>query len=100
MNPPELKPATLAAQARHYLDPATGGLVPPLQPSTTFARDAGYALINPAHSYGRDDNPGYAQRIREDFSFRSSEARCLSFIVGQDRESKRRNRQFYGETLT
>jgi cystathionine gamma-synthase len=53
------KPATLAAQALHYADPATGGLVPPVQPSTTFARDEGYTLINPAHTYGRDDNPGY-----------------------------------------
>ena len=59
MQDPKLKPATLAAQALHYVDPATGGLVPPVQPSTTFARDPSYALINPAHSYGRDDNPGY-----------------------------------------
>ena len=35
--------------------------MPPLQPSTTFARDEGYALLNPAHSYGRDDIPGYRQ---------------------------------------
>ena len=53
------KPATVTAQLGHYVDPATGGLVPPVQPSTTFARDRGYALINPAHTYGRDDNPGY-----------------------------------------
>jgi cystathionine gamma-synthase len=53
------KRATLVAQLGHYLDPATGGLVPPIQPSTTFARYPGYALVNPAHSYGRDDNPGY-----------------------------------------
>jgi cystathionine gamma-synthase len=58
---PHLESATLAAQAMHYVDPATGGLMPPVQPSTTFARDADYALINPAHSYGRDDNPGYRQ---------------------------------------
>lgn len=25
-------PATVAAQAAHYLDPATGGITPPLQP--------------------------------------------------------------------
>jgi cystathionine gamma-synthase len=55
------KPATLLAQLNHYADPATGGLVPPLQPSTTFARDEGYALLNPAHSYGRDDIPAYRQ---------------------------------------
>jgi cystathionine gamma-synthase len=55
------KPATVLAQLGHYADPATGGLVPPVQPSTTFARDQGYGLINPAHTYGRDDNPGYPQ---------------------------------------
>lgn len=52
-------PETAAAQALHYLDPTTGAIVPPIQPSTTFARDDHYALINPSRSYGRDDNPGY-----------------------------------------
>jgi cystathionine gamma-synthase len=61
MDQSRISPATLAAQALHYVDSATGGLVPPIQPSTTFARDAGYALVNPAHTYGRDDNPGYPQ---------------------------------------
>lgn len=37
-------PETLAAQAGHFIDSATGGVVPPLQPSTTFARDARYQL--------------------------------------------------------
>ena len=55
------RPATLLAQLGHYADPATGGLVPPVQPSTTFGRDEAYALINPAHTYGRDDIPGYRQ---------------------------------------
>ena len=55
------KPATLLAQLNHYADPATGGLVPPVQPSTTFARDEAYKLLDPAHSYGRDDIPGYRQ---------------------------------------
>lgn len=52
-------PETAAAQALHYIDPSTGGVVPPIQPSTTFARDEHYALISPSHSYGRDENPGY-----------------------------------------
>lgn len=56
------KPAmeTRIAQGLHFVDPATGGVVPPIQPSTTFARDESYALINPAYSYGRDQNPVYA----------------------------------------
>jgi cystathionine gamma-synthase len=55
------KPATVLAQLGHHIDPATGGLAPPIQPSTTFARDEDYALINPAHEYGRDQNPAYRQ---------------------------------------
>lgn len=53
-------PETATAQALHYVDPSTGGVVPPIQPSTTFARDDQYALVNPSHSYGRDENPGYS----------------------------------------
>jgi cystathionine gamma-synthase len=48
---------TLTAQGLHYIDPVTGGVVPPLQPSTTFARDADYVLIAAHHSYARDQNP-------------------------------------------
>jgi cystathionine gamma-synthase len=55
------KPATVLAQLGHYADPATGGLVPPIQPSTTFARDESYALVDPTLTYGRDDSPGYPQ---------------------------------------
>ncbi len=51
---------TQVASGMHYVDPATGAVIPPIQPSTTFARDADYALINPAHSYSRDENPSFA----------------------------------------
>ncbi len=53
----ELSPRSLAAQAGHAVDPATGGVVPPLQPSTTFARDAAYELIG-VHSYSRSGSSG------------------------------------------
>lgn len=49
---------TLAAQASHFTDPRTGAVVPPLHTSTTYARDAAYALPG-AHEYTRDDNPTY-----------------------------------------
>ena len=52
-----LKPETLAAQALHRIDPQTGGLVPPIQPSTTYARDEDYRLIAEPYSYSRDGNP-------------------------------------------
>jgi cystathionine gamma-synthase len=50
---------TLVAQGLHFVDAASGGVVPPIQPSTTFARDQQYALIDESHSYGRDQNPSY-----------------------------------------
>ncbi len=60
-----LAPETDVAQGLHYLDPATGSLVPPIVASTTFARDEHYQLVAEAHSYGRDENPTYqtAERL-------------------------------------
>lgn len=51
------KGETIAAQAGHFIDAASGALTPPWQPSVTFARDADYAPLNPVYAYGRDDNP-------------------------------------------
>ena len=48
--------ATLFAQADGYLDGTTGGVVPPIQPATTFARGPDYALASPGHVYSRDDD--------------------------------------------
>ena len=56
---PPLKPETLAAQALQRIDPQTGALVPPIQPSTTYARDEAYRLLSPGHEYSRADNPTY-----------------------------------------
>jgi cystathionine gamma-synthase len=58
------RPATIAAQLGHYLDPASGGVVPPWQPSTTFARDPDYALLREGRVYGRDDAPGFGELER------------------------------------
>jgi len=43
-------------------------VVPPIQTSTTFARDNHYALLNPANAYARDDSPGFipAERVVTD----------------------------------
>jgi cystathionine gamma-synthase len=57
---PEPTAETLIAQGMHYLDPSTGSVVPPVQPSTTFARDADYRLVSSEHSYARDQNPTFA----------------------------------------
>ena len=48
--------ATLFAQADGAIDPQTGGIVPPIQPSSTFTRDRDNQLISEKHGYGRDDN--------------------------------------------
>lgn len=58
MDNPKLKPATLAAQAMGALDQQSGGVVPPIQPATTFARDRDYQPLNPDNVYLRDQNEG------------------------------------------
>lgn len=63
MNRP-IAPATLAAKADHYLDNSSGSIVPPIMPSTTYARDAHYQPLNSEHIYTRDDNPTYVQAER------------------------------------
>lgn len=56
----QFDPETDIANGLHYIDSATGGVVPPIQASTTFARDTDYSLVSADHSYGRDENPSYA----------------------------------------
>jgi len=50
-----MRPETLAAQALHTIDEATGAVVPPIHLATTYARDADYGTRGPI--YTRDDNP-------------------------------------------
>ena len=52
--------ASVLAQADHFIDPATGAVVPPIQPATTFARGADYELPD-RYIYGRYDSPTVAQ---------------------------------------
>ena len=47
---------TIIAQALDAIDPATGGIVPAIQPSTTFARGSDYELLGD-HVYGRYSSP-------------------------------------------
>jgi cystathionine gamma-synthase len=56
-NSPTLRPSTLAAQALHWIDEASGGVGTPIQPATTFARGPDYRLVSEDHEYARDDNP-------------------------------------------
>jgi len=52
----KFKPATITAQASGATDPLTGGVVPPIQPSTTFLRGRDYELLNGEYSYARYHN--------------------------------------------
>ncbi len=56
----KLKPATLAAQALGWLDPATNAVAPPIHPSTNYARDDNYEKVA-GRGYTRDENPTYEQ---------------------------------------
>jgi cystathionine gamma-synthase len=53
-------PATLAAQGLGWTDAATGAVVLPIQPATTFIRDPDNQYRR-GRGYGRADNPGYDQ---------------------------------------
>ncbi|MEM8751405.1 MAG: PLP-dependent transferase [Pseudomonadota bacterium] len=53
-----LKPATVAAQLGGFVDGASAGVVPPIQPSTTFVRGPDNELLKPGNVYGRDDSDG------------------------------------------
>ena len=51
---------TRLAQAGHYLNPSSGGIVPPIDPSVTFARDENLELVG-KYVYGRYQNPTHDQ---------------------------------------
>lgn len=55
------KPATIAAHAAGAIDPQSGGVVPALQPSTTYLRDEDYALVRPDNIYSRADSDNLRQ---------------------------------------
>jgi cystathionine gamma-synthase len=57
----EEKKASLESRlphACHYIDPVSGGISPPLQFSTTYARDAEYEYLSD-YSYSRSGNPSW-----------------------------------------
>ena len=58
--PDSTRPATAAAQALGFVDPATGAFVPPIQPATTYERGVDNKLLS-GRLYSRADNPNYDQ---------------------------------------
>lgn len=78
---PDISLATLFAQANGTIDPQTGGVVPPIQPATTFVRNEDYALTDEAHIYARDDNN--LVRIAEEILAKSEQGKdALLFPTG------------------
>ena len=58
-----VRPETLAAQALHALDAATGAVVPPIHLATTYARDAAYQLVGPGYTRDENPTPVHAERV-------------------------------------
>lgn len=58
-----VRPETLAAQALHALDAATGATVPPIHLATTYARDAAYRLVGPGYTRDENPTPVHAERL-------------------------------------
>ncbi len=52
----DMQPETVLAQAGGAIDAQSGGVVPPIQPATTFARDKDYSLLNENNVYARPHN--------------------------------------------
>lgn len=73
------KPATRAAQALGWLDPATRGLAPAIYLATTYERDP--TPDAPTRLYSRDDNPTYEQAEALLASLEGG-ASCLLFASG------------------
>lgn len=59
----KLRPETLLAQAAHFIDDATGAVVPPVHTSVTFARDEDNKLLGDT-MYSRYGGPNYSDAER------------------------------------
>ncbi len=76
----ELSIESYLAQAGHYIDPTTGGISPPVQLSTTYARDEAYEYIG-GHSYARSGSPSWLQ-LEQVCAGLDGGADALSFASG------------------
>ncbi len=68
------------AQAGHYIDEVSGGVTPPIQLSTTYARNDDYEYIS-AHSYARSGHPSW-QVLEQVCAEIDGGAAALSFASG------------------
>ena len=83
------KPATIAAHAAGAVDPQSGGVVPALQPSTTYLRDEDYALIRPDNIYSRADSDNLRQ-AEEVLRRRGFDRRAQRFLKDRYADKRRR----------
>src|SRR3546814_1967145 len=56
---------SMVVQLDHFVDQHTGAVVPPIHPSTTFARDNKYELVGGIR-YGRYGNPSWSHVERSE----------------------------------
>ncbi len=75
-----MKIDTIAAQAGHKIDPATGAVAPPIYLSTTFERDAD-GQYSRGYVYSRDNNPN-RQNLEECMSLLEGGATAAAFSSG------------------
>ncbi len=73
--------ATVAAKGGHYLNVNSGAITPPIDLSTTFARDDRYNPINPANLYSRDNSPTFIHAERTIAELEDGDE-CLLFGSG------------------
>ncbi len=77
---PETDLDTRLAQACHFIEAGTGGISPPIYPSSTYARDADYRHIGD-YSYSRSGNPSW-QVLEEVCADIEGGAAALCFASG------------------
>lgn len=56
--PYDARPETVTARLNNFLDTQSGSVIPPIYPSSTYARGADYKQIG-GRGYSRDENPTY-----------------------------------------
>ena len=87
-----MKLATKLAGLNHYCDPKTGAVTLPIQPSTTFARDASNKPLDGERVYGRDQNVTVEQveqiiaqveQAQQALLFSSGQAAAMTVLLAQ-----------------
>lgn len=77
---PPMKIETLAARSSHHIDPHTGAIIAPIQPSTTFERDPDGEYPH-GYVYARRGNPT-RQQLEDTLASLEDGVACAAFSSG------------------